>query len=598
MHPVVIPIAFLLLTTMATMRPESFSMITINGEEYMPTPHDVHLELPENMVWSSFHRNSLFLSDPEWWDPFGQDQIKQRRIWAVPSESGQVDQFRQLLHELPDRALDMMFAAAAKGKPHVVRFLLEQGVKASANEADGDDMSLVPLHAAAYQGRLECVKILMVEGKLDPNTRDDMGGIALMRACWGKHPDIVEYLLAAGADTSIQQKASEDSGDETGANAFNFAGGSGCLECAKLLVKHTEGLGLPSTDLITPRALAAAAQSDDLEILRYFLKTGGYYQTKGDDLSERGIGPLINPMKEAIEGALLVALQRGGYRHLKLLYAFIDSRTANNEYQWTSLKDDTVDALIEALWQLAAYNDEQHLEAFKFISEDILAQTSRFTIPATQERKATVLNDAYFHAAQKGCLVMMKLIETSHDTLNVNHLAQYLKPKYATPLYTAAGSGFDSIVEHLLDVHGDQLNVHLGAGEFANGPTALWNAVINGQREVVKLLLERAGGPVEIFDKTAKPAKGKNRIVLTAARDTNGFVGLASEAVSRAMYGDFGALEGSVTDSNGGEGKYVLLEFEEGDLSWWDKLQVRKSDDELLLMEVNGRTLKENLTSV
>lgn len=575
-------------------------MITINGEEYMPTPHEVNPELAEDMVWTSFPFNSLFLSDPKWWDAQGQDQITQRRIWAVPSESGQVDQFRQLLHELPDRALDMMFAAAAKGKPHVVRFLLEQGVRASANEADGDDMTLVALHAAAYQGRLECVKILMVEGKLDPNTRDDMGGTALMRACWGKHPDIVEYLLAAGADTRIQQKASEASGDETGTNAFEFAGGSGCLECAKLLVKHTEGLGLPSTDLITPLALAAAAQSDDLEILRYFLRTGGYYQTKGDDLSENGIGPLTNAMKEAIEGALLEALQRGRYKPLKLLYAFIDSRTGNNEYQWTSLKDDTVDALIEALWQLAAYNDEQHLEFFKFISEDILAQTSRFTVPATQDRKATVLNDAYFHAAQNGCLAMMKLIEANHDTLNVNHFAQYSEPKYTTPLYTAAGSGFNSIVEHLFDVHGDQLDVHLGAGEFANGPTALWNAVINGQREAVKLLLERAGGPVEMIDEAAKPDKGKSRIVLTAARDVSCSVGLASEAASNAMYGDLGggALEGSVTDRNGGEGKYVLLEFEEGDLSWWDKLQVRKSDDELLLMEVNGRTLNEKLRSV
>lgn len=183
------------LLTMAIIPPEIFSMITINGEEYMPTPHELNPEFAEDMVWTSFPYNSLFLSDPEWYDAQGQDQITQRRIWGVRSESAQIDQFRQLIHERPERALDMMFAAAAKGKPHVVRFLLEQGVKASAKGTDGDDMTLVPLHAAAYQGRFECVEILLEEGKLDVNTKDDMGGTALMRACWGKRPRLWSIYL-------------------------------------------------------------------------------------------------------------------------------------------------------------------------------------------------------------------------------------------------------------------------------------------------------------------------------------------------------------------------------------------------------------------
>ena len=188
---------------MAAMPPKSFSMITINGEEYMPRPHEVDPNVSEDMVWTQYPLSNLFCSDPGYYDALGQDLIVQRRIWAIPTESGQVDQYRQLLHERPDRALDMIFAAAAKGKTHVVRFLLEQGVKATANEAEDDDPTLVPLHAAAYQGRLECVKILVEEGKLNLDTLDEIGGTPLMRASRGKHPDIVEYLLDAGADLTV-----------------------------------------------------------------------------------------------------------------------------------------------------------------------------------------------------------------------------------------------------------------------------------------------------------------------------------------------------------------------------------------------------------
>ena len=266
--------ALFTLSAMAAIPPKDISMITINGEEYMPMPHEVDPTVSEDMVWTHFPPSSLFISDPGYYDAMGQDLIVQRRIWALPTESGQVDQFRQLLHERPDRALNMMFAAAAKGKLQGVRFLLEQGVKATANEAEGDDPSLVPLHAAAYQGRLECAKVLMEEGKLKPDVLDDIRGTPLMRACWGKHPEIVKYLLDAGADLSVRQITPSE--HDSGTNAFEFAAGSGCVECARLLINHAEQLGIDTAKLVTSMALAAAAQSDDLDTLAFVLELGRY----------------------------------------------------------------------------------------------------------------------------------------------------------------------------------------------------------------------------------------------------------------------------------------------------------------------------------
>jgi hypothetical protein len=600
MHPLLLPLALLLLPTMATFSPQVLNVITLNGEEYLPTPHEVNSSLPEDLVWSSFPYNSLFLSDPTWYDSQGQDQITQRRIWGVPSDSGQVDQFRQLLREKPERSLDMMFAAAAKGRAHVVRFLLEQGVKPSAVEADGDDMTLVPLHAAAYQGRFDCVKILMEEGKLDPNTKDDMGGTALMRACWGKHPEIVEYLLAAGADMKIRQTASADV-DASGANAFEFAGGSGGLECAKVLVKHAEGLGISSKEMFTPLALAAAAQSDDIETLQYYLHLGGYYEAETDGLSATKPTTLTSPMKDAIESALLEALNRGRYTVLPTLFTFLSSTTISSNHQFPNLKAPTIDALVESLWQLAAHNSEFHIQTFALISDDILVPTSRFITPAILDQRSTVLNDAYFRAAQNGCLEMMKFIESRHPALDVNHLTSWSSPKYTSALSAAAESGRMEIVAHILDTHGEQLNVQLAGREFADGPSVMWHAVVNGHQDIARLLLERVGGPVDIIGKGIEPVENqKSRVVLTAARDIACYVGLATEAASVAMYGDLGdeTSAGTVKDENGGEGQYVLLEFEEGDRTWWDKLQLRMSDEELLAMETHGRPLREKAVPV
>ena len=604
MHCFVFQLALLTLTTMAIPPPEQFSMITINGEEYMPTPHEVNPELPKDMVWMGFERNSLFLSDPEWYDPLGQDLITQRRIWGVPSESGQVEQFRKLLHDRPKRALDMMFAAAVKGKAHIIRFLLEQGVKGTANKEDGDDMSIVPLHAAAFQGHLECVKILVEEGKVDPNTQDDLGGTPLMRACTGDHPDIAEYLLAAGADMRIIQTASLSAksrivpNNEPATDALVFAAGSEALQCAKLLVKHAEEIGHDTTNLVTPLVLAVAAHTNSLEILDFLLETGGYYQAKHDNQSENNIGILTEPMKDAIEYSLRQCLSRSRYKNLKVLYTFFESRTEQGEYQITNLKDETLDALDEALWQLASHNDDEHKETFTFIADTILAPGSHLSNPATQEKKETALHDALVRAAQHGHLEMMKLIESKHVNLNVNNLAHYNGAEYTTPLFMAAGSGHNNIIEHVFNTHGDQLNIHLGAGEFANGPTALWNAVVNGHVETVKLLLQKGGGPLESIDSLAIPSENSSatRIILAATKDARSSVRLLSETTWINEHGavNEASLKGTVTDKSGMQTKYVVLDLKAGDLAAWDSVQLRNTDEELLAIETKGRPLKVN----
>lgn len=66
-----------------------------------------------------------------------------------------------------------------------------------------DELSLTPLHRAAYQGDVEEVKNLLKRG-CDANARDIYGWTALHDAAMQGHGEIVMLLLEAGADVDVQ----------------------------------------------------------------------------------------------------------------------------------------------------------------------------------------------------------------------------------------------------------------------------------------------------------------------------------------------------------------------------------------------------------
>ncbi|RYP03636.1 hypothetical protein DL764_005015 [Monosporascus ibericus] len=326
--------------------PREIEPMVVDGEAYMPLPHEVYPELPEDYVWSQRPPHPAFLEDPDWYDALGQDLVKQRRIRARDSESEQVEEFRRLLAERPDRGLDMLFGAAVKGKAHVVRFLLGAGVRPTADKGGADDGSLAPLYAAAFHGHGECVEILAAGREA--------------------RAEVVRLLIDAGADIFVRQKKAADSdedGDdeehadvaEEGANAFELAALGGSIECAELVVGRAEQLGTPRAELVTALTLASAARSDGLDVLGFVLDTGGFPRPPAG--GEGGGGAwdtdaLTDGMKEKIEKAFARKLRAGKHKALRPLFAYIgDSRRKASaaaadggkpQPYWTSLSDETL----------------------------------------------------------------------------------------------------------------------------------------------------------------------------------------------------------------------------------------------------------------
>jgi hypothetical protein len=142
-------------------------------------------------------KHSYWLDDYEYYDQLGRDPLQAQRIWGVSNPEERVEKLKKVLEEfskLKDRRR-ILFKAAKRGDEDIVRYLVELGVrahpdlqKAKQEEAEGDGSddgdgvdlpdkeiaSIAPVHVAADEGRLGCLKIFIEHG-VDVNGRDEMG---------------------------------------------------------------------------------------------------------------------------------------------------------------------------------------------------------------------------------------------------------------------------------------------------------------------------------------------------------------------------------------------------------------------------------------
>ncbi|RFU25093.1 hypothetical protein B7463_g11248, partial [Scytalidium lignicola] len=343
-------------------------MATSNSKLPNVDPTDIdpvtgYPRLPEGWVWQQFPPAPEFLEDPEWYDTTGKDALEQRQIFSLPTADEQVEQILQLLHDFPDHGLNMIFAAAVKGNAPVIRALLDAGVKAHPEAGANDDMTLVPLHAAAFNGNLECVKVLLKVGGVDVNAVDDLGGTALMRASSGANPSIVKFLLERNADPTIRQNSDVD--------ALEFAAGRGQLETVKMLVDHSIRTAKVNQEIpteqkptrgisVTALALAAGADSGNVEVIKFLLEHMGHtFEPK--DRNRMG-GKLSPQERKAIEGAVKRAALHPHIGVLEILLHLLTDTPPQEQFQDLGLSADLLEAFIDGMFNAVSKDNIEGLE--------------------------------------------------------------------------------------------------------------------------------------------------------------------------------------------------------------------------------------------
>lgn len=165
-------------------------------------------------------------------------------------KEGALDVVEQLLAELPDyesftleNGLKPLVYAARVGNPQLVDFLLrydeQHGIVADAYASYTPLMAVCSDYADDYQvdheARLQCVKLLLAAGH-EAGFRDRFGETALMRACKSAPIEVVETLLQ-------QNEAKLDEADNDGWTPLFYATNRGDVQ----LVEYLLALGADTT---------------------------------------------------------------------------------------------------------------------------------------------------------------------------------------------------------------------------------------------------------------------------------------------------------------------------------------------------------------
>jgi cytohesin len=163
----------------------------------------------------------------------------------------------------------LLLIAAIRGHARAVEILLKHGANPEATDIRGTPIlvSAAALSTDASDRLNEAIAILLTRGHANPNARDRArigdGRSALHLAASNGDRDLVEMLLAAGADPNSKNRVGE--------TPLHFAAAHGHLETARLLISRGALLNARSRfTLITP--VMSAAESGHADVVQLLIQ--------------------------------------------------------------------------------------------------------------------------------------------------------------------------------------------------------------------------------------------------------------------------------------------------------------------------------------
>ncbi|XP_055959247.1 uncharacterized protein LOC126832001 [Patella vulgata] len=143
-------------------------------------------------------------------------------IIVTQAKNGYLQEVIKLLHagysveEQDSDNATALYWSACRGYPEICKVLLDFRSQVNTKVKWGS----TPLHAAADRGQIDCIKILIYEGKADVNVQNDRGDTPLHLSCYRGFVDIVRILIDARANPFTKNKQKKTALQE--AHSQNF----------------------------------------------------------------------------------------------------------------------------------------------------------------------------------------------------------------------------------------------------------------------------------------------------------------------------------------------------------------------------------------
>jgi ankyrin repeat protein len=397
----------------------------------------------------------------------------------------------------------IIFSALRISNPDSIGYSAWSGIYWK-NMIGGIPKNWTSLFVASYFGHEAVVKLLLVKGKAEPNSKDNYEQTPLSLAAERGHEAVVELLLAIG-------KAEPDSKDKYGRTPLSLAAEKGHEAIFKLLLA-TGKAELNSKDTGHGRTpLSLAAEKGHEAILKLLLATGKAELNSKD--TGHGRTPLLYAAKEGHQTVVKLLLSTGKVElNLKDRYGRTPLSHAATRGHETIVK--------------------------------LLLATGKAELNSkdTEYGRTPLL-----YAAKEGHQAVIKLL------LSTGKVELDLKDRSGrTPLSYAAARGNETIVKLLLATGKVEPNL-----KDELGWTPLLYAALNGNKVVAKLLLATGKVKPDLKDKL-----GGTPLLYAAGNGNEAFVKLllATGKVKANLKDELGRTPLSYAAENGHEAIVKLLE--------------------------------------
>ncbi|KAJ4355789.1 uncharacterized protein N0V89_003810 [Didymosphaeria variabile] len=551
----------------------------------LPTAKELDLfdmDVPEVMAVSCMPPAQEHMEDPFWYDTGGRNPFHRKRVHKMLAGEDRKTKLSEIVEEFPRYGPKMYEWAVEQNDPSLLKELFQLNVSMEIKDAkqkntdkDEDDMDVAEddhfypqvdmqpdLQIAAFDGKLECVKVFIEFGHADINAKDDKDTTPLTNALVSGHEEVVDWLLEHGADITSEAEKLND---------IQAALRSGRIALVNKVLEHPQSLERKLRIKTSHLFYAATAGEDSREVVQFVLQSDCFGS------------PVTRCHKDAIMQSLSAAVSLASIESVRLMLPFLTEQKDDGSFEYVELPEENQIAIFIASEDAMEKRDIPEL--FQLIWETFLCGPNEHQGTHNQPvvTKEDRLHRRLISACAEGCVETCRLLVDQYGA-GVNHVSYKI---FSTPLGRAAGSPANSlerrlpVARYLLEEK--HANIHLANGEFANGATPLALVLKCGgredQEEMIKLLLKN-GGPLEEIGgdvlRTIEEAEAEAKVKLClllheGPRDPVKLVTCDSAGSRQVQVGVDATKE----------------EWE----SWLGSIQIRKSDEVLAVEDPKGRPL-------